>query len=163
MLALTALAAAVLIAFACAVVWGLGTLLDVLSPVLWPLALAGVLACLMSPLVDWLEKRNVPRQRGIILVFVVVCGVVAAVLASVIPQLVEETQELVAKVPEYSTRLQQRIARLIAQPVRIGIAAQQSHLKEKHATGPHRRRPAKPRQDELGDQRLHLEEKECAK
>ena len=116
MLALTALAAAVLIAFACAVVWGLGTLLDVLSPVLWPLALAGVLACLMSPLVDWLEKRNVPRQRGIILVFVVMCGVVAAVLASVIPQLVEETQELVAKVPEYSTKLQQRIASLIAQP-----------------------------------------------
>jgi predicted PurR-regulated permease PerM len=116
LLALTALAAAFLIAFACTVVWGLGKLLDVLSPVLWPLALGGVVACLLSPLVDWLEKRNVPRQRGIMLVFVVVCGLVAAVLASVIPQLVEETQELVAKVPEYSTKLQERIARLTAQP-----------------------------------------------
>jgi len=116
LLALTALAVAVLVTFVCAMVWGLAQLLDVLNPVLWPLAVAAVVACLLSPLVDWLEKRKISRTKGIFLVFVVVFAVVGGVLASVIPQLVTEIQELVAKVPEYSAKLQDRLARLLAQP-----------------------------------------------
>ncbi len=114
--ALTGLAVATVIVLIVAAVWGLSRLLDVLSPVLWPLAVAAVVACLLSPLVDWLERRNVPRTRAIILVFIVAIALVAAVLASVIPQVVVETQQLAAKVPEYSERLQQRIGKLIAEP-----------------------------------------------
>jgi predicted PurR-regulated permease PerM len=73
-------------------------------------------ACLLSPLVDWIEKRNLPRARATILVFVVAFALVAGVLASVIPQVVVETQQLAAKVPEYSERLQQRIGKFIAEP-----------------------------------------------
>ncbi len=114
--ALTGLAVATVVMLVVATVWGLSRLLDVLSPVLWPLAIAAVVACLLSPLVDWLEKRNVPRIRAIVLVFVVAFAVVAGVLASVIPQVVVETQQLAAKVPEYSERLQQRVGKFIAEP-----------------------------------------------
>ena len=54
-------------------------------------------------------------------------------------------------------------ARLIAQPVRICIAAQQRHLKEEHATGPHCRRSAEPGQNQFCDQGLDLKKQECAK
>lgn len=114
--ALTGLAAGTVVALVVAGVWGLGRVLDLLSPVLWPLAIAAVVACLLSPLVDWLEKRNVPRVRAIILVFVVAFAMFVGVLASVIPQVVVETQQLAAKVPEYSERLQQRIGKFIAEP-----------------------------------------------
>jgi len=49
-------------------------------------------------------------------VFVVAFALFAAVLASVIPQVVVETQQLAAKVPEYSQRLQQRVGKFIAEP-----------------------------------------------
>ena len=114
--ALTGLAVAMVVALVVALVWGLSRLLDVLSPVLWPLAVVAVVACLLSPLVDWLEKRHVPRTRAVLLVFIVASALVAGVLASVIPQVVVETQQLAAKVPEYSERLQQRIGKLIAEP-----------------------------------------------
>ena len=114
--ALTALAVAVVIALVVAAVWGLSRLLDVLSPVLWPLAVAAVVACLLSPLVDWLEKRKVPRTRAIILVFIMAFALFACVLVSVIPQVVSETQELAAKVPKYSELLQQRIGKFVAEP-----------------------------------------------
>ena len=114
--ALTGLAVTTVIMLIVGTVWGLSRLLDVLSPVLWPLAFAAVVACLLSPVVDWLEKRQVPRTRAIILVFVVAFAVVAAVLASVLPQVIVETQQLAAKVPEYSERLQQRVGRFIAEP-----------------------------------------------
>src|SRR5271170_979991 len=104
--ALTGLAIAAVVALIVATFWGLARLLDLLSPVLWPLAIAAVVACLLSPLVDFFEQKKIPRTRAIILVFIAAFALLAGVLASVIPQVVVETQQLVAKVPEYSQRLQ---------------------------------------------------------
>ena len=114
--ALTGLAVATVIALIVAAVWGLGRILNLLSPVLWPLAIAAVVACLLSPVVDFFERKKIPRARAIILVFVFAFAIVLGVLASVIPQVVMETEQLAAKVPEYSERLQTRVKEFIAQP-----------------------------------------------
>ena len=105
-----------MVALVSAGIWGLSRMLDILSPVLWPLAMAAVVACLLSPVVDFFERRNIPRSRAILLVFFVAFAVATAVLASVIPQLLAETRELATKVPEYSQRLQNTIQRFITQP-----------------------------------------------
>src|ERR1017187_494587 len=114
--ALTGLAVATVIALIVAAVWGLGRVLNLLSPVLWPLAIAAVLACLLAPVVDFFERKKIPRARAIILVFVFAFAIVVGMLASVIPQVVMETEQLAAKVPEYSERLQTRVKEFIAQP-----------------------------------------------
>ena len=117
--AVTGLAVATVIGLIVAGVWGLGRVLDLLSPVLWPLAVAGVVACLLSPVVDFFEKRNIPRARAILLVFVIAFAVVLGVLASVIPQVIGETKELATKVPVYSQRLQVWVNNVIAHPPQI--------------------------------------------
>ena len=114
--ALTGLAVATVIALIVAAVWGLGRVLDLLSPVLWPLAIAGVFACLLSPVVDLFERKKIPRTRAIILVFVFAFAIVLGVLASVIPQVVVETKRLADNVPGYSTNLQARANAFIAKP-----------------------------------------------
>jgi len=114
--ALTGLAVATVIALLVAAIWGLGRILNLLSPVLWPLAIAAVVACLLSPVVDFLERKKVPRTRAIILVFVLAFALVLGVLASVVPQVVLETEQLASNVPEYSERLQSHINALLAQP-----------------------------------------------
>ena len=114
--ALTGLAVAAVIGLVAASFWGLSRVLELLSPVLWPLALAAVAACLLSPVVDFFERRKIPRVRAILLVFFVAFAVVGGVLASVTPQIVGETRELAAKVPEYSQRLQESIQSIIARP-----------------------------------------------
>jgi predicted PurR-regulated permease PerM len=115
-LALTGLSVAVLVALVGATIWGLGRLLDVLSPVLWPLAVAAVIACVLSPLVDWLERRGLPRTRAVLLVFVVMFALGAGVLASLIPQVVMEIRQLSTQVPAYSDKLQKHLAALLAHP-----------------------------------------------
>ncbi len=114
--ALTGLAIAVVIGLVVGAVWGLGRILNLLSPVLWPLAIAAVVACLLSPVVDFFEWRRIPRKRAIVMVFIIAFAIVTAVLASIIPKVVEETQNLAEKVPDYSQRLQVRIHDLIANP-----------------------------------------------
>ena len=115
-LALTGLALAVIVALVVCAVWGLGRVLNVLSPVLWPIAVAGVLAYLLDPVVDFLQRRGVPRTRGIMMVFVGAFLILAGLLASVVPQAVVETQELTHKIPAYTARLQQRIEDVVTHP-----------------------------------------------
>ena len=114
--ALTGLAVAAVVALVVAAVWGLGLVLDLLSPVLWPLAIAAVVACLLSPVVHFFEQKGLSRARAILLVFILAFGLVAGVVASVIPQVITETEQLAAKVPEYSERLQTRIHDFLANP-----------------------------------------------
>lgn len=107
-LALSGLALAVLAALAVGLIWGLGQILRLLAPVLWPLAVAGVLAYLLDPLVDLFESRGTSRPRAILAVFGLALVLVGALVGGVVPQLVVEVRQLVDRVPSYATRLEQR-------------------------------------------------------
>ncbi len=115
-LALSALAVAMLVAVFSAAVWGFGRVLHLLSPVLWPLAVAGVIAYLLDPLVDFIERRGAPRPRAILCVFTLAAVIVLGLVASVVPQVVRETQQLVQKIPSYSANLQHRVQDWIDNP-----------------------------------------------
>ncbi len=114
--ALTGLAAALIVALVVAFVWGIGRVLEILAPVLWPLAVAGVLAYLLDPVVDFLERRRVPRTRAIIVVFALAILIVVGLLGSIVPQIVVETQELSVKIPGYTTNLQAKVEKVISHP-----------------------------------------------
>jgi predicted PurR-regulated permease PerM len=115
-LALTGLAIATLVALVVALVWGLGRVLNVLGPVLWPIAVAGVLAYLLDPVVDFFERKRVPRTRAIVLVFLIALFLLGGVLGSVVPRLVVETRQLVSSVPTFVAKLETRVAKWVSEP-----------------------------------------------
>jgi predicted PurR-regulated permease PerM len=88
---------------------GLGWLLHTLSPVLLPLAIAGVLAYLLDPLVDWLQTKKVPRTRAIIVVFFVGVVFILAMLGTVVPRLVVETGALIRATPAYTKNIIEKV------------------------------------------------------
>ncbi len=118
-LAATALAGAVIVAILAGVIWGFGQVLHLLSPVLWPLAVAGVFAYLLDPVVDVIERRGAPRPRAIIGVFALAAVIVLALFGSVVPQVLRETRQLAEKVPVYATRLQDKVQEWINKPPKI--------------------------------------------
>lgn len=105
-MSLTALAVGVLLTIFAGLVWGLGWLMHLLSPVLWPLAIGGILAYLLDPVVDYFERKKMRRSRAIILVFVLCVLALSAFFASIIPRVVRESGRLISEVPDYSRRLQ---------------------------------------------------------
>ncbi len=115
-LAVTGLAIATLVALAVALVWGLGRVLEALGPVLWPLAVAAILACLLDPVVDFMERKGAPRPRAILAVFAVALVIIVALVGSIVPQLVSETRQLADRVPDYASRLGQRIETWVSHP-----------------------------------------------
>ncbi len=114
--AVTALSVALTLVIVAAVLWGIGHITRVLSPVLWPLAVAGVFAYLLDPVVDWLVSRRVPRLRAIFCVFALALLFVIGVLGSIIPRAVLEARDLAGRVPTYVERLQQKTEDWINHP-----------------------------------------------
>lgn len=114
--ALTGLALVAIVAVLVALVWGLGKVLNVLAPILWPLAIAGVLAYLLDPVVDWLETKRLSRARAIILVFFAAAGLMLAVLSSIIPRVVVETGELISRIPAYTKTVEKAVTNFLQDP-----------------------------------------------
>jgi predicted PurR-regulated permease PerM len=114
--AVTGLALAVLVALVVGLVWGFGQVLGALAPVVWPLAIAGVVAYLLDPVVDALERRRVPRARAILCVFALALVIVGAVAGSVIPQIINETRQLVLRIPTYASNVETRLEGWVNRP-----------------------------------------------
>ncbi len=102
---LTALAVAAVIILGGLIVWGFGWLANQLASVIFPLAIAAVIAYLLDPLVDFFERRKVPRTRAILLVFFAALMLLVILLATVVPQLIVEIKSLVQQMPDYAERL----------------------------------------------------------
>jgi len=117
-LAITGLAIATLISLVIALLWGLGRVINVLAPVLWPLAIAAIIACLLDPAVDSIQRKGASRPRAIITVFALALVLVAALFGSVVPQLITETRRFAERVPEYTSRLGNRVEFWISHPPR---------------------------------------------
>ena len=111
---LTALAMAAMIILGGLVIWGFGWLANKLASVIFPLAIAAVLAYLLDPLVDFLERRKIPRTRAILLVFFMMLMVVVILLATVVPQLIVEIKSLAHQTPAYAERLRDYVTNKLA-------------------------------------------------
>ena len=111
---LTAVAVAVMLALVGGLCWGFGWVIDQLSPVLLPLAVAGILAYLLDPVVDFFQRLNIPRTRAILMVFFLAVMLVLMLLATVVPRLITETSTLVEKAPEFSEQLRVKLSALLA-------------------------------------------------
>lgn len=67
--ALTGIAIVIIGALLAGLVWLSSTVLGYLQPVLVPLAVAGIVAYLLDPVVKWFQKKGLTRIKGIIAVF----------------------------------------------------------------------------------------------
>ena len=110
----TALAVGVLLAIIALLTLGVGWVVNALSSVLIPLAIAGVIAYLLDPIVDWFQKkRGFKRQNAIILVFCIAVLLVGGVVASVVPSLISQVNELTTEFPKQAKKFQVSVSSIV--------------------------------------------------
>jgi len=69
--------------------------------VLWPFALALLLVYLLTPLVDYLTDKELPRVAATFCAYIVLFSIFALIMLVVIPRLVDAFQEISSELPQY--------------------------------------------------------------
>lgn len=86
-----------------AAVWFINTVLHIIIMFL----LAAIIALVLDQPVSFLQERlKFPRVMAVLLVWLVIIGVVAGVLALLVPNIISELYYLIEQLPEYSLKLQ---------------------------------------------------------
>lgn len=95
-------------------VLGMAKLASMISSVLLPLAIAGVIAYLLDPVVDWFQKkRGFKRQNSIILVFIIALLLVGGLVASVVPSLISQVGKLTTDFPGNAKKFQESVSSFV--------------------------------------------------
>lgn len=86
--------------------WALATMVVQARAVLMLIIVALYLAMGLNPVVDWLQRRRVPRGVGVLVVFIGLLGVVGLILTSVVPVVTQQITALIGQVPTWFEQLQ---------------------------------------------------------
>jgi len=106
--AITGLAIAVILGLVSAILAGLGWLANQLSSVLLPLAVAGIIAYLLDPVVNKLEHKKLGRSWAIISVFTLAILLQVGFFATFVPLLIKDTKSLVDARHEYGAKIKKK-------------------------------------------------------
>ncbi len=88
------------------VFWVLGWVVGRFTDVLWPLAVAGIVALILRPLVDRLQDRlRLPRLLAVALLYLVLLLAIAGLALLVIPPLAQQVIDLVSFLPTFWGRV----------------------------------------------------------
>lgn len=131
--ALTALAAAILFAALTGVGWLVLSAIGYLKPVAVPLAVAGILAYLLDPVVTFLTKRRFPRLWATVTVFATGVAIIALLVLWVFPTLHRQGENFTRKLPTYSQQAQRLFQQTIDQAKRYSEAFRPKETGEENA------------------------------
>ena len=113
-------------------------LLWLLTPVLSPFAAAAVIAYMLNPGVDWLERHRMPRALAVLVAISGVALLIAALLLIVLPVLAEEMPVLHERLPVLLLKIDSTIGPWLRQMGlggRLDFAALQRLVTAKLASG----------------------------
>ena len=106
-------------------------LLYLLSPILAPFVLAGILAYVTNPLVDRLSRyRWLPRALAVTLVLLGVGLIFAGLVFIILPLLIDELGRLAAHAPAAIEQINQRLLPWLSHHLGISLRLDASHLNQ---------------------------------
>ena len=97
-------------------------LLYFLSPILAPFLLGGILAYICDPLVNWLERRRVPRTLAVVLVMLLLIALLVLLAVILVPLFYKEVKLLSERLPGYLDQLNEHLVPWLKE--RFGIEVQ---------------------------------------
>ena len=107
--AITAVSITVIGALAIGLIYLATQVMAFLQPILVPFAVAGVLAYLLEPGVEWLERRGLSRQRSVMLTFGVFTLAIGGLGWWIVVKVDDPARHLADRVPVYYAKAQQAV------------------------------------------------------
>ncbi len=84
--------------------------LGAVQSVLWPFIISAIIAYVLTPVVNILEKYGLPRGVGALILVLCFLGLIAGFVALILPLVLEQTQQIIALLPTAFAQTQQILA-----------------------------------------------------
>jgi predicted PurR-regulated permease PerM len=113
--AIAALSITVILAITIGFIYLSTQIISFLQPLLIPFAVAAVLAYLLEPVVAWLVRVGLNRQRAVLLVFSVATAIFIGILLLIVPTLIRQAGEFgheFARQGGYAEKAKERVSQL---------------------------------------------------
>ncbi len=117
--ALTALSIVVLAAVIVLVGGLVVQAISFLQPVLTPVAIAGILAYLLEPVVRWLEQRKLSRTKSVVVVFLAFTVAILGILVWIFPPIYKQSTTIIRDLPGYTVKAQDLVTKTLAEAQRL--------------------------------------------
>ncbi|WP_297041747.1 AI-2E family transporter [Thermosynechococcus sp. OHK43] len=117
--------------------WAFATVLKFFGPLVAVLVLASLFAFLLNYPVRWMEEQGNPRGPSAIFVFLLALVLIAIIALVVVPNLFNQAQQLIARLPEWFNSSQRRLLEFgqwvdsLNLPVTVDVDALANQLLEK--------------------------------
>lgn len=105
-------------------------LIYLLSPILTPFMLAGVIAYICNPLVTRMAARKIPRALGTTLVMVLLLGVFVALMLIMLPLFEKEVARLIERTPAYLETIKNSLVPWLETSLGISLQLDSAMLKQ---------------------------------
>lgn len=89
---------------------------DFITIISLPLVLAAVFYYLLNPIVDFFEKRKIPRLASIVVLFVIIIALIVWGLIVAIPNIIDGVEKFASSVPHYVNIAQDEVNNLLRNP-----------------------------------------------
>lgn len=99
-----------------------------------PLIMAGILYYLMNPVVDFLEKKQVPRIWSIIGLFILVVALIIWGLVVIVPKIQEQTVSFANHFPQYVETIDTKMQEILSDPLFAQFRVQLEDMGDKLAS-----------------------------
>ena len=78
---------------------------EIISNLLFTVIISLIFSYLLNPIINYMEKRGLSRSLGIIILYVAILGIFAAISISFVPRLSRELKEVIVVLPDYFNRM----------------------------------------------------------
>lgn len=83
----------------------------------FPIVFAGILFYFLNPLVNWLEKKGVPRVAAIFIIFVAIIALIALGVIVIVPKIKSQTLSFINNWPNYWEIIKEKTNEVISWPI----------------------------------------------
>ncbi len=74
---------------------------DIISNLLFTIIISIIFSYLLNPIINYMEKHNISRSLGIIILYIAILGIFIAISISFVPRLTRELKEVLIVLPNY--------------------------------------------------------------
>jgi len=81
--------------------------LYIIRDILALLFISVIIVAVLDPIVDWMQKKRIPRALGVAIVYVLILVISGVIISFLVPPLIGQIRDFSAQLPEYFQNIQQ--------------------------------------------------------